>query len=57
MVPVLSAGWNIFLIAAVLVCVVIVVINVRKETQARKKARQDASPAPADPLDNYSKTT
>ena len=41
MVPTLPAAWNVFLLIAVCVCAVIMVISVRKETQARKKEQQE----------------
>ena len=48
MVPTLSTGWNVFLVIAVVVCAVILVINVRKESQIRKEAQQEVSQTPPD---------
>jgi len=42
MVPILSGGWNVFLAIAVVVCLVIVVINVRNETRERNEALQES---------------
>jgi len=40
MVSTLSAGWNVFLLVAVAVCAVIMYINVRSETLARKETQK-----------------
>jgi ABC-type uncharacterized transport system permease subunit len=46
MVPTLPSGWNVFLLIAVVVCIVIMVFNVRKEFQIRNKTQQETSSAP-----------
>ena len=42
MVSTLSAGWNVFLAVAVPVCIIIAVINVRRETGERKEIQQES---------------
>ena len=46
MVSTLSAAWNVILLVLVVICAVIVVINVRSETQARKNTQQEVSSTP-----------